>query len=178
MNASPPQTIANGNKCSSSSSSGSKGQGGGGGGARAGGCSLNRDLLPVHLAAFNIREIVKQMLLLEDHLYHADKRCAECIAKHFLTIEALSEEGVTLDGTDEGRRVLKALAPYARHLHARYVRVAGLDAHVTSVALNLRSVRKFLMAEALQDYGAGDWEAARRKTPALPAVPAAPTRAA
>ena len=44
---------------------------------------------------FNLREITKQMLLLEDHLFHANKECSDCITKHLLTIEALADEGLT-----------------------------------------------------------------------------------
>lgn len=46
---------------------------------------------------FNIREIVKQMLLLEDHLAHPNKKCNDCILKHFMTIEAYAEEAASLD---------------------------------------------------------------------------------
>ena len=46
---------------------------------------------------FNVREIVKQFLLLEDHLTHRDRRCSDCIRKHLLTCEALAEEAVSLD---------------------------------------------------------------------------------
>lgn len=46
---------------------------------------------------FNIREILKQMVLLEDHLLHPYKLCPDCVHKHLLTIEALGDEGVTLD---------------------------------------------------------------------------------
>lgn len=49
----------------------------------------------------NIGDIVSQMLLLEGHLAAADRRCAECITKHLLTIRALAEEGVQLDTTGQ-----------------------------------------------------------------------------
>jgi hypothetical protein len=45
---------------------------------------------------FNWREIAKQMVLLEDHLFHGYKQCADCIKKHLLTIEAFAEEIPTL----------------------------------------------------------------------------------
>ena len=41
---------------------------------------------------FNYREIIKQMVLLEDHLFHPYKACPDCIQKHLLTIEAFAEE--------------------------------------------------------------------------------------
>lgn len=54
-------------------------------------------LLPVMNPLFNLREACKQMTLLEDHLNQPRKRCPDCIRKHFLTLEALFEEGVSLD---------------------------------------------------------------------------------
>lgn len=55
------------------------------------------NLLPIMNPLFNLREITKQLSLLEDHLNHPRKRCPDCIRKHFLTIEALFEEAVSLD---------------------------------------------------------------------------------
>jgi hypothetical protein len=46
---------------------------------------------------FNLRELCKHLLLLEDHLAQPDKRCPDCIRKHLLTIEALADEAVALD---------------------------------------------------------------------------------
>lgn len=57
----------------------------------------SNNLLPVMDPAFNLREICKQCILLEDHLSHDDKRCTDCCTKHFLTLEALAEEAITLD---------------------------------------------------------------------------------
>lgn len=57
-------------------------------------------MLPLQDPAFNLREIVKQLLLLEDHLFHADRQCADCIWKHLLTAEAFADEAVTLGGVN------------------------------------------------------------------------------
>jgi hypothetical protein len=61
------------------------------------GCKSCDSLLPVLDPRFNMREICKQSVLLEDHLFQKEKRCHDCIIKHFLTIEGLAEEAVTLD---------------------------------------------------------------------------------
>ena len=53
--------------------------------------------MPVNDPEHNLREIIKQLLLVEDHMFQDDKKCIPCIRKHLLTIEALGEEGVTLD---------------------------------------------------------------------------------
>ena len=59
--------------------------------------SKDQGLLPIMSPLYNLREICKQIILLEDHLNHPRKRCPDCIRKHFLTIEALFEEAVSLD---------------------------------------------------------------------------------
>jgi hypothetical protein len=55
----------------------------------------------VHAPVFNLREIAKNMILLEDHLTHDYKYCPDCIRKHFLTIEALADEAISLNPTDK-----------------------------------------------------------------------------
>jgi hypothetical protein len=57
--------------------------------------------IDVHAPQFNLREIAKNMILLEDHLTHNYKYCPDCIRKHFLTIEALADEAITLNPTDK-----------------------------------------------------------------------------
>ena len=49
---------------------------------------------------FNMREICKQLLLLEDHLFHREKQCPDCIVKHLLTAEALADEALTFEEFD------------------------------------------------------------------------------
>lgn len=54
-------------------------------------------LHPVNEPDYNLKQVVIQMLLLEDHLFHREKQCSSCIKKHILMIEGLAEEGITLD---------------------------------------------------------------------------------
>jgi hypothetical protein len=75
-------------------------------------------LLPVNDAAHNLREIVKEMLLLEDHLFHPEKRCGSCIIKHLLKIEALFEEAVSMDETGEHAEITAGAAEEIRALIA------------------------------------------------------------
>lgn len=53
----------------------------------------------------NLKEAAKQLLLLEDHLFNDEQWCPDCAHKHCLMIEALGDEGVSLDkgGTDAGQ---------------------------------------------------------------------------
>jgi hypothetical protein len=54
-------------------------------------------LHPVNEPSYNLKQVIIQMLLLEDHLFHKEKQCASCIKKHILMIEGLADEGITLD---------------------------------------------------------------------------------
>ena len=45
---------------------------------------------PVHDPRHNLRELVKECILLERHLFDPTKYCKDCIRKHFLTIEAFA----------------------------------------------------------------------------------------
>lgn len=46
---------------------------------------------------YNIRKVIKHLLLLEDHLGQEHERCLDCISKHYMTIEALLDEAISLD---------------------------------------------------------------------------------
>jgi hypothetical protein len=60
-------------------------------------------LLPILDPMFNVREVVKNILLLEDHLLDQRRRCMQCLKKHLLLIEAFLEEAITL--SKKGRYV-------------------------------------------------------------------------
>lgn len=55
---------------------------------------------PVNDPDYNMRNIAKQSILLEEHLAEKNKYCIGCITKHFLHIIGLAEEGVWLAGVD------------------------------------------------------------------------------
>ena len=90
---------------------------------------------------FNLREIVKQMILLEDHLAHPYKLCPDCVRKHLLFIEALAEEATALDPT--GRMPLyEWLAELAR---VWLIQLADLAKRPMDVAGEVRGLRKRLV---------------------------------
>lgn len=97
--------------------------------------------------AHNMRDIVKQMVLLEDHLFQPQKRCCDCIRKHFLTIEALAEECATLCKPPrilpESRRVASTVRVLQHTWEAR-PRDPGV---AEFIAGRLRKLRKGLMAD-------------------------------
>lgn len=106
-------------------------------------CTTGCDSSPVNDPFFNLKEIVKQMVLLEDHLFHEQKRCRECITKHFITIIGLAEEGLTLDADRmfeaDFQKILKETTELQEFLH----KTNDFD----SVALKLRNLRKSFMSK-------------------------------
>ena len=87
----------------------------------------------------NLREGCKQMLLLEDHLFHPDKWCPDCVHKHCLFVEALGEEGRTLGkGEDTFREWAAEMGEVGRAAWARLE--AGEDR--AAVGADLRTFRK------------------------------------
>jgi len=91
---------------------------------------------------FNLREIAKQMVLLEDHLCHPSKHCPDCIRKHLLTIEAFAEEAVSLDQVGIYRDPSETLAKMARSWIERFT--DGVPPR--DLAGEVRTLRKMLVA--------------------------------
>ena len=94
--------------------------------------------LPLMSPLYNMREVCKQIVLLEDHLNQTEKRCPDCITKHFITIEALIEEGLALDKDGEYREKLDGEAEKIRSLQSEW---AG-GRPPADIAQELRAVRK------------------------------------
>ena len=102
-------------------------------------------ILPVMNPLFNLREICKQSALLEDHLNNPRKRCPDCIRKHFLTIEALYEEAVSLDKKLKYEGYLDGKAQAMRDLQAKWLDskdTKKYNATCNQISQDLRSVRK------------------------------------
>lgn len=87
---------------------------------------------------YNLREICKQCALLEDHLNNPRKRCEDCIRKHFLTIEALFEEAISLDNLGKWEELTEGKADLVRELQERWI--DGEDP--MKIAQDLRELRK------------------------------------
>ena len=63
---------------------------------------LDKDgLLPLRDPRFNMREVCKQLILLEQHLTDPRRQCPDCIGKHLMCAEGLAEEAAMLDGNGE-----------------------------------------------------------------------------
>jgi hypothetical protein len=114
------------------------------------GCGTG-SLFPVLDPNFNLREVAKQLILLEDHLFHEGKRCQDCIRKHLLTIEALLEEAVTLDKQGLQRvEINNYLSDFKRVMRPFAEKIQEGNATPTdyhNTAQKLRVVRKPLCVE-------------------------------
>lgn len=63
--------------------------------AKGGSCSAACGALePINDPDYNVREAIKQVLLLEQHLAEKAKYCKPCCTKHFLLVSGLLEEAV------------------------------------------------------------------------------------
>lgn len=102
-----------------------------------------QQLLPVLDANYNMREICKQCILLEDHLSHVEKRCPDCCIKHFLALEALSEEAIQLDKEEKLDANIKDLPTKIRGIQKKWYQNPTHNA--TQCSQDLRKIRKLLM---------------------------------
>jgi len=109
-------------------------------------------LLPILDPAFNVREMFKQLVLLEDHLFHPRKRCPDCIWKHLFTTEALAEEAVTLDVNQQYASLLGGLADQIR----RVQRAVQERLPYEFIAQRVRELRKGLLPVASRVRVAGE----------------------
>jgi hypothetical protein len=103
---------------------------------------------PVMDPVYNMKEIVKQSILLEEHINQERKRCKDCITKHFLHIVGLAEEAVSLDPD----------TPIYREMAGRYAVIfaAWRENHDdTEVPKSLRAARKVLMQKYFMTAGEG-----------------------
>jgi hypothetical protein len=104
---------------------------------------IAEDLLPIMHPLYNLREICKQSALLEDHLNNPRKRCRDCIRKHFLTIEALFEEAVSLDNKGKWSDLTEGKADQIRTLQERWLD----ETDPVEIAQELRALRKQFSGE-------------------------------
>ena len=105
-----------------------------------------KNLCPVMRPEHNLREIAKELRLLERHLSTPCERCPDCIRKHFLTAEALAEEAISLD-KDKRIKGLKSLAPWLRKVQAQCE--SGKDK--CDIAQELRQLRKSLVSQTYRE---------------------------
>jgi hypothetical protein len=87
----------------------------------------------------------KQSILLEDHLSHQEKRCLDCCIKHFLFLEGLCEEAITLDKSGQYTSQLQNLSHKIRQLQKLFLDNPIENSHQCSQ--ELRVIRKQFQPE-------------------------------
>ena len=98
----------------------------------------NKDILPVLDPEFNIREIVKNILLLENHIMHKENRCLQCLRKHSCLIEAFLEEAMTID---KHYKHLKLLKPMPKQVRKIQKMIIGGRENYYDIVKELRKMR-------------------------------------
>jgi hypothetical protein len=87
---------------------------------------------PVNDPDYNMREVLKNTLLIEQHLSEPNKYCKQCIVKHFLISIALLEEATWMAGASRGKfPMLEESLPFHRQLFdAWFARVEDAEARL------------------------------------------------
>lgn len=101
---------------------------------------------PVSDPAYNMENVIKQSILLEEHLAEKNKYCKDCVCKHYLHLTSLLEEAEMLAGGDEAKYPLmqESLEFYERAYRSWLAHRDDRDVHLQWVT-ELRSWRKKLM---------------------------------
>ena len=109
-------------------------------------CHNGSGLFPLLKPEFNIREISKQLILLEDHVNQRGRRCQDCIFKHTMFCEGLIEEAITLDESGTYTKMLEQLLLDFKHILLPLVKKVKSntvkDEDYFLVARKLRKIRK------------------------------------
>jgi hypothetical protein len=116
---------------------------------KVGGCDVKScgALDPVSNPAYNFQQIVKQSILLEEHITNKNKRCRDCITKHFLHIIGLAEEAQML-ATDKCNKyplINESVELYNR-LFKEWLKYKENEIQLLHICDKLRVHRKKLIA--------------------------------
>jgi hypothetical protein len=110
------------------------------------------ELIPVMRPQQNMHDVVKQMILLEAHMFDPERNCSDCERKHFLTIQALLEEAHSLVTDDDDPRKklpvptnIQALEKAVRRLHVKWEDSDRSPRVRHGIACAIRRIRKPLM---------------------------------
>ncbi len=92
---------------------------------------------------YNITEVIKNSLLLEDHLNQKSKRCKDCICKHFLLLISYLTEALSLKDGDKIPEIEPSIALY-NDLFSKWKSDKLNDSKLSAIASELRKNRKIL----------------------------------
>lgn len=102
---------------------------------------------PVSNPAYNMQQIVKQSILLEEHITNKNKRCRDCITKHFLHIIGLAEEAQMLATNDPNKYpLINESVELYNSLFKEWLKIKDDEKMVLSISDKLRIHRKKLIA--------------------------------
>lgn len=105
---------------------------------------------PVSDPVYNIKEVIQQSILLEDHLAIKNKYCIDCITKHFLSLIGYCEEALTLAGNTVHKfPYMDQCAPFYERLYKQWSANKKDDKVILEVLTELREMRKKLMSKYL-----------------------------
>ena len=84
---------------------------------------------PINDPDYNMREVIKNTLLIEQHLSEPNKYCKQCIVKHFLISIGLLEEAMWMAGSSHGKYpMLDESLPFHENIFdAWYAHVEDVD---------------------------------------------------
>lgn len=102
---------------------------------------------PVSEPEYNMKEVIQQTVLLEDHLTHKNKRCRDCILKHYNMICGLLSEAVWL-ATDhiQDYPLLETSVGFYNDSFDKWLNNYYNEEEVLHIASELRDMRKKLSA--------------------------------
>lgn len=103
------------------------------------------DLHPILDPRFNMREVSKQCLLLEDHMNNKKKRCFDCIRKHFLIIDGLLEEAISLEKDNKMRDEYRNLYLEWVKIEKQYSQDSLNENNIDEISKTVRLFRKPLV---------------------------------
>lgn len=122
---------------------------GSGAGAGKGQCTACSSIDPVSDPAYNMRELAKQSVLLEEHLTVPSKYCPDCCVKHLLHLHGLATEALMLACKNKDRYplIVESTVFYQECMDDWQARVRGADPVKTpeprlQLATKLREFRK------------------------------------
>lgn len=92
----------------------------------------------------NFREILKNAVLLDDHLRDKGKRCSDCIRKHTLLIEAYLEEAYSLDTNETFRSLCNRLRTCLQNLWKEVLQRKTYPEAIKTVGRMIEMTQPFL----------------------------------
>lgn len=100
--------------------------------------------------AYNMKNVIMQSILLEEHLAEDRKYCKQCCAKHILHALALSEEGLMMAGSDEAKYpFMKESIDFYENVYKVWSENRDNDKVRKHLCSKLRDWRKKLMKQYL-----------------------------